>query len=132
MPKSLRLDRDFKADVPRKLRKLLQDNQLSVAAAAQRLEVTRQMFYQYLSGAKTPSGVVLGKAHEAWGLWFKFRGKEFPGNAFGYPVRRPQDVPLQLKLFGTEVLSNGNIRVKVGSNRSDRPELTIDIKFGVG
>ena len=56
---------------------------LSKKQVADKLDISRQMLYQYLSEKATPGGEVIQKACAEWKLTLTIKGTPFTGGAFG-------------------------------------------------
>jgi len=64
------------------LRRMLKEKNLTVAAAAKKLEVSRQTFHSYLGG-KLPRQKMLNKAVHTWDLKLDLGKNSFGKEAFG-------------------------------------------------
>jgi hypothetical protein len=124
-------DQDFRDEVARKLRAAIGQRKLSKKAAAQTLQVSRQILYLYLKAKVTPRPEVLRRACKEWLLEFQFRDHAFGVKYFGENNRGIEAAPQkQLSLFDAlNTLNTGNLKVSIAKQEAQRLELSVQIEF---
>lgn len=121
----------FRLMIARQLRSAIRLHNLTEQEAATELGVSRVMLSRYLNRRATPGADVLWAACRKWKISFNFSGYIFSESAFRpAEAERPPSEAVQLALFeDPQVLPSGNVLVKIGTNRSEAPELTVEIRF---
>lgn len=87
----------LRREVAAGLREALQKNKLTVAEAAEQLDVKRQTLYLYLRGEIMPGGRVLARACDLWDLSFNVGGLVVNKGSFGRLREKPGPVAKQLE-----------------------------------
>ena len=113
----------------KELRKALKDQQLTVDAAAAKLNISRQAFHNYLNGSSMPRSTRLANAVRIFKLKLTIGDESFDSSAFPEPPSKPQALPKQPTLW--DVLDNigdENLTIKVKRvGKALRVAVSIDI-----
>ncbi len=128
-----RHDPDFRKEVAKCFREALEERNLSVAAAAKQLGVTRQAFHKYLNGKMTPNGHVLARAVTQWDLKINYKNQPFGRGAFqGGEAEQPKSSPEQLHLFSEpreiDEPDNG-VSLKISPRGTDAIDIRLRLKL---
>jgi hypothetical protein len=137
---------DFLAEIAHQLRKALEDRdnlarqrgkRYTRVDAARDLKVSRASLQFYLAGAHTPSGDVLRRAIEIWGLELHYRGRKLTmidlEPAFKPQSKREARLPIQLSLWDSiRGLQNDSLSIRVEKKGPQSITLQVEIGFKAG
>ena len=123
-------DQDFRDEVARRLGDEIKQRHLSKKAAAQTLEVSRQILDLYLKAKVTPRPEVLRRACKAWpNLVFRFRDHVFSVTHFEQSAPAPNSAK-QLSLFeALNSLQKENLKISIAKHEPQSLELSVRIEF---
>jgi transcriptional regulator with XRE-family HTH domain len=113
-------------EVSEKFETLMEERGWSVERAAKELEVSRASFYNYCNKSDLASFEVLKKAHDRWGLKFKYID-------FGANSRQSSPTTEEPRQYVLPFIANVRERdveiIKAKSVKPDTLQLTVNIKF---
>ncbi len=115
------------AEVSQKLYKKMEDDGWNAETAAKKLKVSRASFYNYLNQNDLPRFEILKRAHDLWGIKFKYvdfgaqRKSSSPSET---------DQPRQYVLPFIESVRENDIEIiQAKPVKPDTLQLTVNIKF---
>jgi transcriptional regulator with XRE-family HTH domain len=121
----------------RQFRNEVRDHMAAIVSAgvtrqqlADALRVTKQAISSYMNRRTTPKPHVLRRLLARWPHTFKYRGTEFPPEAFGVEPGRINGVAKQEYLFDTlSSVKKENMRVEIERGPGAEAELRLIIKL---
>jgi transcriptional regulator with XRE-family HTH domain len=105
---------------------------MSKKTAAATLGVSRQMLEVYLNGEAMPGSDVIMRAMKAWGIPFRFRGRQISVSQLSKPTAVAASAPEQLSLPLEDAIRHlgpEDLGVSISKKGMDRVELQVSIKF---
>ncbi|HEY1528245.1 MAG TPA: hypothetical protein VGH51_18615 [Candidatus Angelobacter sp.] len=113
-------------EVSEKFGKVMEDRGWNAERAAKELDVSRASFYNYCNKNDLASFEVLKRAHDRWGLNFKYID-------FGANSRHSSSPPEEHRQYVLPFIDNVRERdveiIKTKSVKPDTLQLTVNIKF---
>ena len=128
-PKTSPAEKEFRTEVAAKFRQVMSQNNLTEAAAARQIGVTRQSFNKYLREETTPQCEVLARACAKWNVTLKYRTAWFGRGAFAARESKTEPEVLQMDLFREpQVFENTHLIVTVERAQAQALQVTIRMK----
>jgi len=126
-----RTSRALRNEVAARLKEALTTQKISVAEAAEELNVSRQMFYRYLKGESMPGVEVVERACKLWSLSLRVNDFTFSADAF-HKEKKTSRTEHQLELFrAIAEIRPSQIETTLIRTSGDLMELRVRIKAAV-
>jgi hypothetical protein len=114
--------RKFGAELHRKI----EENGLTITAAAMALGITRQCLHYHFLGKHQPRPRVVERAVRLWDMVVYAQGQKFDRRAFGPEITR-RSPSVQLLLLGEAIERVDNANLEVSVVRKDASSLVLEV-----